>query len=118
MVVARLRIPQQTTRVLRRGGCAVAGAQEEFILLVRTLEVFAFPSPLAGEGPGVRGPGLAYPGYWNNEISKEWEAVAGAIWKAAQNDPSPPAPLPQGALPKNGDRPLTRCGWSAGLPFR
>jgi len=19
---------------------------------------------------------------------------------------------------KNGDRPLTRCGWSAGLPFR
>jgi very-short-patch-repair endonuclease len=34
--------------------------------------------------------------YWNKEIFDEWEAIAEAVWKAAQGDPSPPAPLPQG----------------------
>jgi very-short-patch-repair endonuclease len=34
--------------------------------------------------------------YWNNEVFDEWEAIAEAIWKVAQEAPSPPTPLPQG----------------------
>jgi very-short-patch-repair endonuclease len=44
----------------------------------------------------LRSQGFRILRYWNNEILDDWEAVAEAIWKAAKDGPSPPAPLPQG----------------------
>jgi very-short-patch-repair endonuclease len=44
----------------------------------------------------LRSQGFRILRYWNNELFGEWEAIAEAVWKALQEDPSPPAPLPQG----------------------
>ena len=44
----------------------------------------------------LRSQGFQILRYWNHEIFDEWESVAEAVWKAAQRDPSPPTPLPQG----------------------
>jgi len=40
----------------------------------------------------LRSQGFRILRYWNNEIFDEWEGIAEAIWKAAQNAPSPPLP--------------------------
>ncbi len=44
----------------------------------------------------LRSQGFRILRYWNNEVLDEWDAIAEAIWKAAEEYPSPPAPLPQG----------------------
>jgi very-short-patch-repair endonuclease len=44
----------------------------------------------------LRSQGFRILRYWNNEVFDEWEAIAEAVWKTAQEDPSPLAPLPQG----------------------
>jgi very-short-patch-repair endonuclease len=53
----------------------------------------------------LRSQGFRILRFWNNEIFDEWEAIAEALWKAAQEDPSPPTPLPQG---ERGEKSRTR----------
>jgi hypothetical protein len=41
----------------------------------------------------LRSQGFQILRYWNNEIFDEWEAIAEAVWKAAQGGPLTPGPL-------------------------
>jgi hypothetical protein len=42
----------------------------------------------------LRSQGFQILPYWNNEIFDEWDAIAEAIWKVAERNPSPPDPSP------------------------
>ena len=44
----------------------------------------------------LRSQGFRVLRFWNNEVFEDWEAVAEGIWKAANDSPSPPTPLPRG----------------------
>jgi hypothetical protein len=35
--------------------------------------------------------------FWNHDALQDWETIEEVIWRALEENPSPPAPLPQGA---------------------